>query len=248
MPPAATIAVSSGNNNGSTPPSLRRPLGVRVTRPDYYGPHKSAGGLGVVPRRGWDEYTAGWIQGAASSPVYGVRTWAETAPLTLLAVLADIHALAGMAWSNDSTLAFAPTDTRLVAVANAADKEIDEDGTAALASLFDSLPPEVGGLVGLQRTLGKMASVAGLACVEAVPGGIGVGLTDIATFSPLSVRFRDDEQGRRHLEQKQNGGAANRDSNGWKELDPLTCFAVPFDGSRDNPYGRPRYAPFLSEG
>lgn len=221
--------------------------GQRQTRPEYYNSYAS--GLGIVPRRGWDAQTSsflsilnGSMEGQGNPPPRVLRWWASAYPLVVLGALCQSHPLAQMALSNDLSLAFAPGDTRIEAVASEADKDADPDGTAAIEALWQRLPADTGGMTGLQWTLGEQLSVAGLSCAEAVPAANGSGLLDVATFSPLSVRFVD-EAGIRYLEQEQSGTEG-----GWRRLDPLTCFATPWRGSRDNPYGLPRYAAFLPEG
>lgn len=212
-----------------------------------------------MPRVGWDvdtqRYMAGLAAGNAASMLAG---WAQTAPLRLLEVLVDSNPLAQMALSNDVSFAFAPGSTRYVAVASAADKEVSEEGTAALDYLWSLLDPiipsylseglaktgdgEAGGMIALQWTIARWYSVAGLNCIEAIPGGRGRGLIDVLDFSPFSVRFKDTEEGARVLEQRQAGTTG-----GWEALPPETCFPSAWFGRRDNPYGKPRYAAALNE-
>ena len=213
-------------------------LGVSQTRPSYFGPYGN--GIGIVPRRGWDAGTAAFLSYAEQSPIAALTLWSSTLPHRLLAVLADIHPMISQVRSNNLRLAFSPGDTRIVAVSLAGKdgETIDGPGTAALDALWASLPPETGGLLGLQAALGDMALTCGLCTVEAVPGLRGQGLADIATFDPLTVRFIDDAAGR-HLQQNQGGQ--------WKGLDPARCFAKGVDSSRDNPYGRPLFGAALGE-
>lgn len=190
------------------------------------------------------------ISGAAENPIRGMAAWFGTAPMRLLAACIDGHPMGALARSNDVGLAFSPGDTHIVAVTQAPNLKpdgtpegtfrqvIDSDGTAILDALFASLAVEVGGLAGLQSELYDQLATCGLAVVEGVPGKSGEGLADICTADPLTFRFRDTLT-ERILEQNQLGE--------WRPMNPQTVFAVPFRGSRDNPYGKPGRGAALSE-
>jgi hypothetical protein len=253
---SSTITAKNGRNGspadtGAGPLTLPASLRAsgRQSAPDYYSPY--TGGLAVVPRVGWDETTCGYWDGlrgegkVTGTGVHALRSWAEEAPLRLLGVLIDAHPMAQMAISNDLALAFSPGDTRIVAAATQTDRETSPEGTALIEDLWRRcLPREIGGMTGLQRILGKQVTKYGAACVEAVPARqVGGGVAEVLDFSPLSIRYRDTADQGRILEQRQQGTPS-----GWKELSPLTCLAYPWDGSRENPYGTPRYRAFLSEG
>lgn len=215
---------------------------VRQTRPDYtYG----YGGVGVVPRRGWDAMTARMISAAADQPTDGLRQFYATAPLRLLQVLLSIHPMGRMAMSNNLSLAFCPGDIRLYAVRQVektlddgtvtTTEETDTAETAELESFWNRYP---GGLIAFLRTMGRQAEYAGLSCAEAVSGGPLQGVERVYTFDPISLLFEDQPDGSRAMKQFYQLD---------KALDPATCFVVPVDGDDDNPYGDPLMGAFLAE-
>ena len=222
----------------------------RQTRPDYYNAY--GGGIGIVPRRGWNDRTAAFVSDVSTNPVRGLHHWASVSPLVVLSALIDSHPIAQMALANDLSAAFGPDATRIVAVANESDKETDPDGTAAISALWASLPRQVGGLAGLQWTMGEQVCKFGSWCVEAILGeGQLNGLAGVATFDPLTTRFRLSG-GELVFEQKQTGaseiGSSGLPVVGWQRLDQEFCLTAGWRGSSDNPYGLPRYGAFLSEG
>jgi hypothetical protein len=215
----------------------------RQTRPDYFGPY-NYGGIGIVPRRGWDASTAALINLAAEKGVNGLATWLLTSPARLLNVLLDVHPMASKARSNDTTLAFGANDTHIVAVENVTlsdgtvSQQVNLEGTTALDALWSSLPAWVGGVPGIQTECFDWICSAGMAVVEGVPGKSGQGLVNVVTADPLTFRWRDTNAGR-VLEQNQ--------VTGWAAMDQNTVLASPWRGSNDNPYGRPLRAPALIE-
>lgn len=228
------------------------------TTPTYYDGFSANGGIGAIARRGWDGRTQAFIEQAARNGIVGLSTWAQTAPLRLLEVLATLHPAAQMAHSNDATLAFGPEDNRIVAVKDYRQGKgtVDDEMTQVVSALWKEyakpvpdtpekpvLTPEVNGLMQLQHTLLWQTDTAGMYSLEGVVGKKGEGIVDIADVAPLSLRWKTTEDGRRVLEQYQGGTKS-----GWNELDLATVMAVPWQGSRDNPYGRPRKGAFLSEG
>lgn len=227
------------SRNGRALPFARTPAGGggRVTRPAYYSPY-SGNGLGIVPRRGLDPISARFL-----AELECLRDMAGVYPLRLLALVTHLHPLVRQAWSNNQSLGFAPGDTRIVAVKDldgqAGGREAQDDaGTAALDDLWD----RHGGLVALQRAGSDQAMTAGMACYEGVPGPRGMGLADVLTFDPLSVRFRQGkDSGEPPLvaQQSQTGG--------FVDLPGESCFCVGMDATRDNPYGIPLFSAVLTE-
>ncbi len=225
---------------------ITTPLGMlprgAQTVPNYVDGY-SANNIGAIARRGWDTRTTAYIEQAAAIGYEGVRTWINEAPLLLLEVLVDLHPMAQMADSNDKTLAFAPGSTRIVAVKDyqTGRGTVDDDATRLIADMLDAS----GGIGGLQHTLAAQINVFGLAAIEVVidrdRGSLAT--PKLLDIDPLSLRYKDLESGERVLQQR-NPEAKD----GWQTLDTATIYHRPWMGNRKNPYGKPRYGAFLSEG
>lgn len=227
-------------------PLLTVPRGQQ-TAPDYFDGFAGWGGVGVIPRRGWDQRTSALLEGVTAQGVVGLRGWAESAPLRLLEVLCDLHPMAQMAMSNDLSLSFAPGSTRIVAVKDykAGKGSVDDGATAEISRLWEAS----GGLTALQQTLGAHLNTFGWVGAEAVPvtdaNGNAVAVEKAVEIEPLSVRYKGQDGGRVALQQRQPN---RKENGGWRTLDLATIFTRAWMGSRKNPYGRPRYGAFLGEG
>lgn len=231
----------------STPPSTLPPAllptGTGQTVPAFYA--GLTGLCGVVPRRGWDAITYAGLRNG----MLGLREFVLRSPSRALALLFDFHPLFKRARANDLSLAFGQGDTSFVAVSKAAEtndagetsvsEKIDSDATSSLDALWDSLPPWVGGMRGLQAAIYDHISCAGFAVVECVPGPTGTGLSLVQTADPNTFRLYDTPSGR-VLQQNQGGR--------WVDMDPELVQAFSWDGSRDRPYGVPRASAALAEG
>ncbi|MES2462920.1 MAG: hypothetical protein V4671_20235 [Armatimonadota bacterium] len=115
----------------------------RQVAPEYGTSGVIYGGLGPVPRRGWDSGTLNYLaelQKEGVSPNQVFRSWAEAAPLRLLRILLEIHPLAQFALESDLSLSFGPEDTQFVAIKDyqKGAGTVDDDGTALLDSLWDT--------------------------------------------------------------------------------------------------------------
>lgn len=210
--------------------------GQSVTRRDYYNGF-ATGNAFVVPRRGWDQQTALFASDVSAAGNRALSYWVGYSPLVVLSVLIEKHPIAAAALKTDLSMMFDPEDISFEAVDQAG--AVSDNGTQALTQLEERLPPDTGGYVGVLRQLATQQTSTGLGCLEAVPGTAG--LDDLLTFSPLTVQFLDQPDGRRTAQQAQGGG-------NWVDLPEETCYVVPWMGSRDNPYGLPHYGPLLGEG
>jgi hypothetical protein len=231
---------------------------ARETRPTYYSPY-SGTGFGIVPRRGLDSVSHGFLWGGyeglgLSGSCFGNGFWEGSGvhplilaqfsavfPLRLLKLLMDVNPIVSQARSNNLNLAFAPGDTRIVALKRTGDdagkEEIDDAGTALLEDFFDAH----GGLTELQVAGGEMAMYAGLLTYEGVPGPQGTGLADVFSFDPLSVQFRQGKPDEQPLVLQQNQAGM------WKDLPGETVLWKAVAGTRDNPYGRPLFSAVVTE-
>lgn len=229
----------------------------RQTRPGYfdgfsYGGLSINGSLGIIPRRGWDPATAVFLDAVANGKAEAVRAVAETMPLRILRVLVETHEMAGMALSNDLAFTFRPGAMKLVAVKDyqAGKGAIDDSETQYLQRLANRTDGLVrsqfvpggqgGGFEAMQKALARQQTTDGLSALECVIGGDGV--ADILDFDPLSTRFRDTDGGR-VVEQRQGDAPG-----GWLQLDLTTVRVASWNGSRENPYGSPRFGRFLGAG
>lgn len=230
----------------------------RVSRTPYFSPY-SGTGFGIVPRRGLDLISRQFLWGGGEqfqNGCFGSGFWDTSGltvnptilyqfsavfPLRLLRLLMDTHPIVSQARSNNLRLAFAPGDTKIVALkATGGDlgkENIDDEGTALLEDFFD----RHGGLVELQTAGGDMAMYAGLLCYEGVPGARGTGLADLFAFDPLSIQFRQGKDAEPPLVLQQ------QQMNGWVDLPDATVFWKAVDGTRDNPYGRPIFSSVVTE-
>ncbi|MBB6053264.1 hypothetical protein [Armatimonas rosea] len=217
----------------------------RFSRPGYFNGYASY--LGIVPRRGWDEQTQHWIGQSSGMPLRSVEQWAQSAPLVLLRLLAYLHPLASQAVGNNLDLAFAPEDVSIVAVElvtrsdGTTTEKVSSEGTAVLTALWDKLAPELGKERGLMRSCGLRLMDCGLAMLEGVPDeNPRNGLKDIYTIDPLTIRFRDTDEGRL-IEQTQFGYGIP------SQLPRERIAYAALDGDSDNPYGEPLFKAFLAE-
>ncbi len=238
--------------NGGLAPTQRQ------TRPTYMdgfggGGFGVNGGLGVIPRRGFDPATTSFLDQLAKGGPSFFASAASTMPLRLLRILIDTHEMAGMALSNDLAFTFRPGAMKIVAVKDykAGKGTVDDSETAYLQRLWnrtDGLKRDGeiipggqgGGLEGLQKTLAEQQTSDGLSALECVIGQDGV--EDIIDFDPLSVQFKETPEGR--IAQQRQLGAKG----GFKDLDLTTVRLGAWRGSRQNPYGRPRFGQFLGWG
>ena len=240
----------------------QNPLGLaatqRQTRPTYadgYGAGSFGvnGGLGVIPRRGFDPATTAFLEQLSKGGPSYFASVARTMPLRLLRVLVDTHEMAGMALSNDLAFTFRPGAMKVVAVKDYKNGKgtIDDSETAYLQRLWNRteglkrdgefIPGGQGsGLEGFQKTMATQQTTDGMSAVECVIGDDGV--EDIIDFDPLSVQFVDTAQGR--IAQQRQLGAKG----GFKDLDLTTVRLGAWGGSRQNPYGGPRFGRFLGWG
>jgi hypothetical protein len=217
-----------------TTPARTPGVGSAQTRPDYF---RALGtGLGVVPRRGWDVATNRWLLAAAQG-TDGLRGFVQSAPCRVLQVLADTHPYFSLARSNDLALAFGPGDTRIVAETPGAAAETSAGQTDSVEGLWDRAE---GGYAGLTAAAYDGLSTCGMVVIECVPGPRGTGVSQILTADPLTCRFIDRADGTRGLQQQQGGI--------WQDLDPRRVRAFAHGGTRDNPYGVPRWSAALTEG
>jgi len=239
-----TIASDNGVNGsasvlGILSPSAQpiSPYTLQTTRP--YQASYFAGTLGIVPRRGWDARTRNFMETVRASPVAGLTTWAQEAPLRLLAALADIHPMVGMARRNNLTLPFGVGDTTFIAEDSKGDTS--DEGTDALNALWKDGLGDFNGLVGLQKAIAEQVMFYGLACTEGVPSkNDKEGIHRVVTFDPLSVRYRDTPLGERLMEQYQTGRS-------WVGLSQIQCIVQAYEGNTENPYGRPLFSAALGE-
>lgn len=228
-------------------------------------------GLGL-----WGQNTTPDNAGAAwaNSPFFLLSYMAATTPLRLLRLMLAQDGTAQMAQGIESALAFGAGKARFVAVKDwrTGRGTIDDDATAELERVLrlyqsqsaDSRLAAEGMLVpgtipsGLPLLLHAADRIndTGQACFEAI-GDVGVGLTEIRDFDPLSCRYRDSEvtiQGGgkrtvRFFEQQQPDARRNERRgfvDGWQALlGPGIC-TVAWKAGTDNPYGVPRSGAALS--
>lgn len=219
-------------------PNLTPASAGRTSRPEGWNPYKG-GGVQVIPRR-WD------IRSGIATPAVAdadqLRASCHSNPLRVLALLPDIDPLAAKSQANTLSLTCAPGDVQIVAdkasAAGAGDETVDAAWTAKLDGLWESLPPEVGGLKGIRKSLTKSLKTTGMAIIECVPGPTGTGLAEIWPVDPLTCTFKRDESTlRAELWQHQSIGDV--------KLDPDFVFYVAADQTVDDPYGRAKDAAAL---
>lgn len=237
------------------------PIG-RQTRPSVFdgyavGGSLVNGGLGVVARRSWDPGTAMVLEQLAKGGAKALQTFSQTMPLRMLRVLVQQHETAGMALSNDLSFTFAPSAARLVAVKDYKNGKgtVDESETAYLNRLWSRTSGltqhtgtgaaiteggYAGGMAGFQKTLARQHTTDGMSAVECVIGDDGV--ADIIDVDGLTFRWIDTNDGRL-LQQSQSGVPT-----GWRTIDTSTVRVGAWNGSRQNPYGEPRFGRFLGVG
>ena len=217
---------------------------VRQTEPAHYVPN-AKGGLAFVPRRGVE-------LGGYATTKQALLRWASDTPLRLLSILPDVHPTFGLALWNALRLSCKPSDLQIIAVqpGKAQDANAqDDNGTAAINALFESLPPEIGGLNGLQTSGMIGALLTGLPFYEAVPGARNQGLRRVYPIDSLTIRFarEGDDRDCVAYQLQQFPQPGNRKTGGYVALDPLRMFWRPLDTMPDDPYGRAPYAPALGE-
>lgn len=238
---------------------MRKP-NVRQTRADYsMGLNSANAGLGPVPRRGWDDYTARLIALAETKGTPGLRHFYQTAPLRMLRVLCEIHPMAKMAHSNNAADVCLPDSTKIVAIRRVTKRnektnedetseEIDSVETAELESFLNKYP---GGLPGLQRALLKQLEWAGCYVMEAVPAKRGEGVLRGITVDPLSILpYPTEDGGWEYRQMTTSDWARSRGFlNNLSEipLDPDTTFVLALDYDDDNPLGLPWFGAALQE-
>lgn len=216
----------------------------RTSEPQGFSPYAN-GGFGVIPRRG-NVYDL--------SSCENVGRLAVGSPLRLLKILVDLHPMLGLAVWNALRLANAPEDLTISAVSPGAKAEdVDPEGTAALNALWDSLPNEVGGLIGLMNQLLQECMFTGLVTLEAVPGGRGQGVARIWPVDSLTVAFRRQRSANPYEDglllplQRQLMPNQQPKYQGYTELNPDTFFWRTIDAMVDEPYGRAPLATAVSE-
>ena len=210
----------------------------RSSRPEGWNPYKG-GGVQVIPRR-WDIRNGTWTPAVASADQ--LRASCHASPLRVLALLPDIDPLAAKSQANTLSLTCAPGDVQIVvdkaSQTGAGDDSVDAGWTATLDVLWENLPPEVGGLKGIRKSLTKSLKTTGMAIIECVPGPTGTGIAEIWPVDPLTCVFKRCEQTlRAELWQMQSTGDVR--------LDPAFVFYVAADQSVDDPYGRAKDAAAL---
>ena len=216
--------------------------GTRRSKPDGHNPI-GRGGVGHVVRRGVDPTLAH----ALTTPG-GVASLAVGNALRLLKLLPDVHPMVDKELWNVLQLACAPGDLQILAVVDGPNgEEIDAEGTASLDALWKSLPPEIGGLYGLQRMLTQEATLTGLAFVETVPGRSGEGVFEIWVVDSLSILFERDDTGHLSPMQRQANAPPSANRNGYVPLSKDLCFWRAVNPMVDEPYGRAPFGVALNE-
>lgn len=219
----------------------------------------NVGAAGIIPRRGNFSPTE-------ISTVSKLDTFATTNPMRLLALLPDVHPSVGFALWNALRLTCPPDGFRIQAIkaqkSSTVAAEPDDAATMALDKLWESLPSEIGGLMGLQTQLTIEALFTGLVCVEAVPATRLKGLSRVWPVSSLTIAFgRDDRNADLTAYQYQTYSSFSNTATGkwsqqqiseflaqpYKRLNPQTFFWSAIDPMVDEPYGRAPYAPALAE-
>ena len=242
--------------------------GQSATRASYQDGSGINGGLGVIARRSIDprmsERAAALFEGTnlSCNPAQALMQMAQEAPLQLLRILLPQSGPASMAQYVDLALGFGPGKIRFVARKEGADGTRVEDvgGTAQLNRLWTLYAGGNTPQSDAQSPLAITAILAhaalrlndtGMFCFEAVPGKPGEGVTQILDFDPLTCRFRDDnDTGARLFEQQDNafqaaGAKIPGAVDGWRPLIGPQIIRMPWWGSRNNPYGSPRYGAAL---
>lgn len=207
------------------------------------------GGLGYIARRGVDMGTSIAVQS-----LEGVARMAIQQPLELISLLPDVVPEVGLAVWNGLRLGCSPGAVRIKAMTISSDGGSEEDpaGTAAIASLFDNLPDEVGTFDDCLSRNFMMMMFSGMCAVEAVPGVRGKGLSQVWPVNTLTLRFKREDDGSLALYQRQvanpNGtGLFSSGMGGVYEPMPMDRFFYSsMDGFPDDPYGRAPFAPCLT--
>lgn len=229
-----------------TPNALQRnprPKVVAVRQSEPQGFNRYAqGGFTVIPRRGVTHDLC---------DSFSVQRMAQGSPLRLLKILPDLHPAVGLALSNALRLSCAPSDVKILAqrLDDGKDDALEQKGNAALESLWESLPSDIGGFDGLLKQLVQEDILTGLCCVEAVPGKRLQGVAEVWPVDSLSIAFkRDADTGRIVPLQKQIGYKPGVPHDlGYARLDPETFFWHASDSMVDDPYGRAQYGPAVAE-
>ena len=228
-------------SSSAVTPSLPRSTGRR-SQPGIWTPY-SEGGIGIIPRR--NLAAPGLLRTSAS-----LASYAYGSPLRLLTTIIDSDVDVSLAADNIITLTTG--DVQIVAQppgdANAAP---DAAGTAVIEEFLQSLPPEIGGLPGLQATGTLMNLCTGMSALEAVPGEALAGLTRLWPVDSLSLMLaRHDRNSDVAVLQKQwNADPALVDPlyPGFVRMDPATFFWKPYQPMVDDPYGRAGFGPAIAE-
>jgi len=218
------------------PPVTGKTNAGRETQPYQYP-------YGVIPRRVVGTGGGHSIEGGQE----GFWKFAADSPLRLLSLLPDIHPSVGLALWNTLRLTCGEGDTQIIAVTPGTPKKgeiVDVEGTAAIEALWESLPEEIGGLVGLMSQLTQQAMLTGLVCAEAEPGPSMTGVHCVWPVDSLTIFFHRDFKTTRILplqrqlfikkpkETYQGYAVLSRDTFFWRTMDAVI----------DDPYGRAPFA------
>jgi len=224
---------------------LRIPLGTaapnrdgtaRQTQPFHYP-------FGVIPRR----FISGRRFADGEEGRHEFWRFGRESPLRLLSLLPDVHPSVGLALWNALRLTTTEGDTQIIAAtpgSPSSGEVLDPAGTAAIETLWESLPEEIGGLTGLMTQLIQQALLTGLVCTEAQPGPRMKGVHCVWPVDSLTVFFHRDFDTteilplQRQLLIKQ----PKQTFQGYTVLSRDTFFWRSVDQWVDEPYGRAPYA------
>ena len=252
---AETVTVPNVTNKRRS--GTRKPSnGKRETEPKSWSPYKDFS-LGIIPRR------KSQSQETFSDPDR-FASWVSSRPMKALKLMLDAHPSVGLAAWNALRLTCPGGEAGLKIVAFTEDdsgngeEKPDEKGTKSIEEMFESLPPEIGGLHGLQTTLTLEALFTGLVAAEGVPGQRGKGLYRIYPVDSLTIEFgrdgRDDDITPYQLQLYPDKSPADRREKSPERfvarkvrLNPNTFRWRALDQDVDDPYGRAPYATALSE-
>ena len=235
------------------PSGIRRqaepPPSQRETQPANFFP---LGPGGVYPI-----YRRNLLSPYAMSLNATLSAFGSTSPLRVLLPLADIDPDVGLAVDNVLTLICSPDDTKIVAMETSepgrGDAAKNEDDTASLDALWQSLPSEIGGLNGLMAQLAMLTCFTGIASCEAVPGPLFQGVHRIWPVDSFTLLFGRHAQADDLIPyQRQNYTTVNQFNDqypipGYKQLNPITFCWNSWQPWVDEPYGRAMMAPAVAE-
>ena len=222
-------------------PSRRASAGRQTEPPGYDA--TARGGLGLSVRR---------TLGGTDLDLSTARSVELSArdPLALLRELPYLHPTVDLALDTVLNLACAPGDVRIDAVLDGPNgEETDEEGTAAIHSMLNSMPTEFSGLYGLLRMSLQEVVQTGMSALEAVPGPVGVGVVELWPIDSLTLSFKRGDDGRLGVHQRQVKPATTSQAT-WDGLVPLsseTTFWSSLNATVQNPYGRPLFGTAVNE-